>query len=290
MLSADALSRAAERGELADLVDPSSPLAPILHAAGRRFLRPLHVHVVGRPGTGRDTMVRALRERLRLTVTGPAEESAAGGSDTGRSGVVAEADLWLLLLAGPVRRADHDLWRSLPRERTLVVLGKADTHEDWDTAIEVAGQCSTRLGAPVHVVSQLLACADLDDRLFAALTALAGAGADMPSMAGRFLMGRPGSEEREVREALLRRIDAFGIDTALSLLAQGSASAADAATLNRTLHALSGLAELAGPIGERVEPVRRRRTADIRVELERAAARGWDRDAAERLLASGGVA
>ncbi|MGP3706749.1 hypothetical protein [Gordonia paraffinivorans] len=277
--ASSALSGAAERGELARLVDPASPLVPILDAAGCRFLRPLHAHVIGRPGTGRDTMVRALRERLRLTATGPAD---GAGAD-------ADADLWVLVLAGPPRHADHDLLRSAPADRTLVVLGKADTHPDWDTAVAVARRWSTRLGTPVHVVSQLLACADLDDRMFTALTELAAAGAEMPSMAGRFLVGRPGSAERAVREALLRRIDAFGVDTALSLLAEGS-DAADAASLNRTLHALSGVHDLAGPIGERVALVRRRREDEIRAELERAAARGLDRDGAERLLATGGVA
>src|SRR5690606_40829131 len=69
---------------------------------------------------------------LRLTATGPAD---GAGAD-------ADADLWVLVLAGPPRHADHDLLRSAPADRTLVVLGKADTHPDWDTAVAVARRWS----------------------------------------------------------------------------------------------------------------------------------------------------
>ncbi|WP_317451337.1 hypothetical protein [Gordonia jinghuaiqii] len=275
----DVLSRAAEQGRLVALVEPSSPLVPILDAAGRRFLRPLHVQVVGRPGVGRDTMARALRERLSLTAIGPGE---------GKHGA-ADADLWLLVLAGLPRRADHELLTSLPPDRVVVVLGKADTHGEWETATAVASTCSTRLGVPVQPVSQLLACADLDPAEFAALTAMAQAGEEMPSMAGRFLVGRPGSAERLMRQGLLRRIDAFGIETALALIAAGSAAAGDERTLNRALRDASGVADLSGPIGARVGRVRYWREVEVRAELERAAAGGHDREAVERLLAAPGV-
>ncbi|MDS1114132.1 hypothetical protein RD149_10150 [Gordonia westfalica] len=268
---------AAEQGGLAGLVEPSSPLVPILSAAGRRFLRPLHVQVVGRPGVGRDTMARALRERLALTVIGPGEDARAA----------ADADLWLLLLAGPPRRADHELLRALPADRVVVVLGKADTHPDWDSAVEVASRASTALGLPVYAVSQLLACADLDAAEFAALAQFAAEQVEMPSMAGRFLVGAPGSDERLLRQGLLRRLDAFGIDTALRLLAEGSEAATDAAALNRALHAVSGVPQLTAAFADHVGRVRFWREVEIRAELERAAAAGHDRESAERLLAGG---
>ncbi|AZZ80726.1 hypothetical protein C5O27_06250 [Gordonia alkanivorans] len=272
----DPLSAAAEQGGLADLVEPSSPLVPVLSAAGQRFLRPLHVQVVGRPGVGRDTMARALRERLAPTVTGLGEDAPA-------------ADLWLHVLAGPPRRADHELLSSLPADRVVVVLGKADTHPDWEAAVDVARRCSTQLGLPVHAVSQLLACADLGAAEFAALTRLAAERAEMPSMAGRFLAGAPESEERLLRQGLLRRIDAFGIGTALRLIAEESEEAADADALNRALHARSGVTQLGAAFGDRVGRVRFWREVEIRAELERAAARGCDRENAERLLAAGGA-
>lgn len=274
------LSLAAEQGRLADLVDPASPLVPVLTTAGRRFLRPLHVQVVGRPGTGRDTLARALRERLSLSVIGPGEDAQDA----------ADADLWVLVLAGLPRRADHELFSSLPSDRVLAVLGKADTHGDWDSAVAVASTCATRLGAPVYPVSQLLACADLDADEFAALTTLAAAGAGMPSMAGRFLVGRPGSDERRLRQGLLRRIDAYGIDTALALIESGAPVAATAKDLSRALQNASGVPELAGPIGERVARIRLWREVELRGRLEEAAAAGLDRAGAERLLAEAGAA
>ncbi|WP_055475688.1 hypothetical protein [Gordonia sp. HS-NH1] len=274
------LSVAAEQGRLADLVDPGSPLVPVLTAAGRRFLRPLHVQVVGRPGTGRDTMARALRERLSLTVIGPGE---------GEQGA-ADADLWLLVLAGLPRRADRELLASLPSDRVLVVLGKADTHGDWDSAVAVASTCATRLGTPVYPVSQLLACADLDAAEFAALTTMAAAGVGMPSMAGRFLVGRPGSDERLLRQGLLRRIDAYGIDTTLALIESRSPVAATAQELSRALRDASGVPDLAEPLGARVGHIRYWREVELRTRLEEAAAAGLDRPGAERLLAGAGVA
>ncbi|MGW8814917.1 hypothetical protein [Gordonia terrae] len=276
----DELSLAAEQGRLTDLVEPSSPLAPILTVAGRRFLRPLHVRVVGRPGTGRDTMVRALRERLSLSVIGPGEDAQDA----------ADADLWLLVLAGLPRQADHELFSSLPSDRVLVVLGKADTHGDWDSAVAVASTCATSLGTPVYPVSQLLACADLDDGEFAALTTMAAAGVGMPSMAGRFLVGRPGSDERLLRQGLLRRIDAYGIDTALALIQSGAPVAATATDLSRALQSASGVPDLAGPIRERVARIRHWREVELRNRLEEAAASGFDRAGAERLLAGAGAA
>ncbi|WP_439030493.1 hypothetical protein [Gordonia terrae] len=277
--AAGMVSAAAEAGTLADLVEPSSPLVTVLTAAGRRFLRPLHVEVVGRPGAGRDTMARALRERLSLISIGPGE-GARGTAD---------ADLWLLVLAGLPRRADHELLASLPSDRVVVVLGKADTFGDWNAAAGVAATCSTRLGTPVYPVSQLLACADLDAGDFAALRALASAGAEMPSMAGRFLLGRPGSDERMMRQALLRRIDAYGIDTALALIAAGSSAADSVDALNRALRDASGITDLTDPIGARVGRVRHWREVELRAVLEDAAAGGVDREGAERLLAAAGA-
>ncbi|MFC9979537.1 hypothetical protein [Gordonia sp. NPDC127522] len=270
---------AAEQGRLVDLVDPVSPLVPVLAGAGRRFLRPLHVQVVGRPGTGRDTMARALRERLSLTVIGPGEDEQG----------VADTDLWILVLAGPPRRADRELFASLPADRLLVVLGKADTHGDWDAAVAVAASCAERLDTPVYPVSQLLACADLDDAEFAALATMAAAGVGLPSMAGRFLVGRPGSDERLMRQGLLRRLDAFGIDTALALIESRSVVAANAEALSRALRDASGVPDLAGPIGERVDRIRHWREVELRARLEEAAAAGVDRAGAERLLAGAGA-
>ncbi|GAB89530.1 hypothetical protein [Gordonia rhizosphera] len=289
--STGVLARMAEAGRLGDLVAPTSAARADLEAAGRRYARPLHVEICGRPGTGRDTLARAMRERLAVSAIGPGEST----------GPAADADLWIHLLGGPPRRADHDLLSSLPADRTIVVLGKADTHGEPSVAAAVAADCARSLGVEVPAVSPLLACSDLADEEFVYLRRLAAAGAKMPPMTGRFLTGtlaegpdRPGSEpsggdERALRTGLLRRIDRFGIATALRLIAAGGPAGGSAGALNRALHELSRLDRLVPPIRGRVERVRFWRLAELRAALELTAARGHDRETIEHLLRAGGV-
>ncbi|NED70487.1 hypothetical protein G3I15_57170, partial [Streptomyces sp. SID10244] len=75
----------------------------------------------------------------------------------------------------------------MPADRTVVVLGKADTHGSPEAAADVAAECAQHLGVPVQAVSQLLACADLSDDEFDLLRRLVAAGQTMPSMSGQFL-------------------------------------------------------------------------------------------------------
>ncbi|MCH5641017.1 MULTISPECIES: hypothetical protein [unclassified Gordonia (in: high G+C Gram-positive bacteria)] len=274
----DVLTRAADAGRLESLVEAGSPLRSTLEIAGRRYLAPLHVQVLGRDGVGRDTMARALRERLSLSVIGPGENDSA-----------ADADLWLYVLAGLPRRADVGAVRRLPADRRIVVLGKADTHGDWDTAVQIAAKAADVLRTRVFTVSALLACADLDDDEFAQLRAWVADGVEMPSMAGRFLSGPPGSAARQMRVGLLRRLDQFGIDLALALIGSGSPAAADVEALNRSLQAASGIADLVEPIRGHIGVVRGWRQIELRAAVERAAAAGLDRDTAEALLAGGHI-
>ena len=83
--------------------------------------------------------------------------------------------------------------------------------------------------------------------------------------------------------------DAFGIDTALALIESRSAVAANAEALSRALRDASGVPDLAGPIGERVDRIRQWREVELRARLEEAAAAGVDRAGAERLLAGAGA-
>ncbi|MYR07177.1 hypothetical protein GTV32_13065 [Gordonia sp. SID5947] len=285
-----ALARVVESGRLVALVDPLSPARAALDDAARRYGRPLQIWVGGRPGTGRDTFARALRERLSVTTIGPGAGEMAD----------ADADLWMYVLSGPPRAADRAAVAALPADRSVVVLGKADTQGAGAAAADLAAGCAARLGVPVLAVSQLLACADLSDAEFDFLHRLSAAGVRMPSMAGQFLTITPGrdpdaaplfpGDERALRAGLLRRIDRRGIEIALDLLATDDPVVVDAATLNATLQARSGIEQLVPLIRERVDIVRHRRLADVRSRLELVAARGWDRDVIEQLLANGEVA
>ena len=280
------LARALTDGRLVELVDEASPLRPALDAIGRRHSRPLQIQIAGRPGTGRDTMARAVRERLAVTAIGPGE-AAEGARD---------ADLWLYVLTGPPRRADRKALSALPAELTMVVLGKADTFGDWETATEVAHQCAAVLELPVAPVSQLLACADMRDDEYNFLRMLHHAGEEMPSMAGQFLVGSIAhlpvpddvapleTSERLMRANLMSRVDQFGIQAALDLIASGHPASADAAALNTALRNASGIDVLRDAIGDRVGQVRVRRDVQARAALEDLAAAGEDRDVLEQAL------
>lgn len=287
-IRSSALARAVESGELAAVVGPDSPVRAHLADAAGRYARPLQIAVCGRPGTGRDTVARALRERLSVTAIGPGEVGEGA----------ADADLWLYVLSGPPRRADHTLLATVPRDRTIVVLGKADTHGLGDATVAdaVAAECAETIGLPVHPVSALLACADLSDGETDFLRGLAAAGETMPSMAAQFLTASTEGaktsvgDERTVRAGLLRRIDQRGIDIALAVLAECAGDEPTASTVNRELHAESGIHDLVPVIRERVEVVRYWRLVELRARVELLAARGADRDALEHLLQIGEAA
>lgn len=278
------LADALASGTLADLVPPGSAARPVLDEAGRRYNRPLLIRLAGRPGTGRDTMARALRERLSVMVIGPGEDADA------------DVDLWVHLLTGPPRAADRAALAALAPDRTLIVLGKADIHlggpdDDPDDACQgspelaaVRAEVSAQSNCPVVAVSALLACADLDADELDFLRELVAAGEHMPSMAAHFLTGGPGSRQRLMRTALLRRLDRYGIEVVMDLIASGDSAAADAASVNRKLWSLSGIDDLAPVIGEKVAAVRTWRGIQLRRRLDAAAACGIERVTLERLL------
>lgn len=270
------LALALSSGSIGQLFAPDSPAFGTLDAAARRYVQPLSVAVVGRRGVGRDTMARALCERFGV---------AAFVAERG-SGVFAGADLRVHVLAGAPRRADHDMFAASPRERTVVVLGKADTLAA-DAADGLVRVASESLGRPVVAVSQLSACATVSDDEFEFLRTLAADGEAMPSMSGHFLA--PARPRPQMRADLIRRLDAAGIGRALTLLAVDDPSAATAAALTRYLRATSGFDALRDAIETCMPTVAAHRGAQVRASLELAAAAGADRDSVERLLQTGGV-
>ena len=278
------LALALSSGSIGQLVAPDSPAFATLDAAARRYVQPLSVAVVGRRGVGRDTMARALSERFGV---------AAFVAERG-SGVLAGADLRVHVLAGAPRRADHEMLGASPRERTVVVLGKADTlaaDAVSGAADAVAGlvrAASESLGRPVVAVSQLSACATVSDDEFEFLRQLVADDEVMPSMSGHFLApARPA--QSQMRADLLRRLDAAGVARALSLVAVADPAAGSASTLTGYLRATSGFDALREAFAACMPAVVAHRGAQVRASLELAAAAGADRDSVERLLCTGGV-
>ena len=278
------LALALSSGSVGQLVAPDSPAFATLDAAARRYVQPLSVAVVGHRGVGRDTMARALSERFGV---------AAFVAERG-SGVLAGADLRVHVLAGAPRGADHDMLAASPGERTVVVLGKADTlpsdavSGESDAVARLVRTASESLGRPVVAVSQLSACATVSDDEFAFLRRLVADGEVMPSMSGHFLApARPA--QLQMRADLLRRLDAAGVARALSLVAADDPAAAGASTLTGYLRATSGFDTLREAFAACMPAVVAHRGAQVRASLELAAAAGVDRDSVERLLCTGGV-
>lgn len=254
-------------------VSISAPTSELVASCARRYLSGLSVAVVGRAGVGRDTMARALRERLSVAALGPGEDET----------LIADADLWIQVILGVPRADDWDLWAQLPPDRRIVVLGKADTVGDAATVAAVTAEISAVMGVAVIPISALLACADVTENEWEFLRELSAAGEQVPSMAGYFLLGDMGSRERTLRRALLRRLDQFGIETALDLM-ETRGAVTDAAELNTALHHYSGITAVRAAIADRVDRIRHWRGIAVRDRLERAAADACARDEIERLL------
>ncbi|MCP2176371.1 hypothetical protein [Williamsia maris] len=242
-----------------------------LHRAARELDGRLRVAVRGRAGTGRDTMARAVRERLAVTPIGP------GDDDT-------DADVWLYVLVGWPRPADRVALRRLPPERTVLALGKADTLGSWEDAEETARACARDLGRSVHPTMPLLACADLVDEEFELLAQMLRDDEPMPSMAAHFITGD--RAERTLRTGLLRRLDQFGILSALDLLEAGADADTplDRRALEYLLHRQSGIPGLAAPLAATLDAVRVRRLHGVVGLLDRVAASGTARDEIEHTL------
>lgn len=262
----------AESGRLTDEFT-GLPGAASVEAAQRRHNRPLSVAVTGRPGSGRDTLARAVRRHLGVTAIGAGEPAAAE-----------VADLRLYSLAGGLHDDDLAAVSTADPARTVVVLGKTDQCAEPEA---VAAAAAAALGRPVAAVSGLLAAADLRDDDLAVLQDLVAAGiTELPSMIARFVAAAevPDPDERRIRTGLLRRLDRLGLQLCLDLVVQQHPAATSADELNRFLHRCSGIDGIDEPLRRCLPAVRRHRAAELRAALERIAAAGTGRDTAELLL------
>ncbi|SIR61566.1 hypothetical protein [Williamsia sterculiae] len=243
-------------------LDP--PRDAVLRAAIGAVSAPLRVAVAGRPGTGRDTLVEALRMRWEVSAVGP-------GGDVGA------ADLVLYVLVGTVRAVDLRALAGMPTNRTVVVLGKADTLGGWDAAREQAARCADLLGRPVIPLIPLLATVRLGDDDHRCLLSAAASDEPTPVMTARFVVG----DRRELRMELVRRVDRFGLDWCVRTVRERGAERCSASSLTNGLHRISGLDGLTPAVAARLWAVGEHRMDRFRTVVERLAAE--DRDARDRL-------
>ncbi|MCZ4549992.1 hypothetical protein [Gordonia rubripertincta] len=229
---------------------------------------PLRVAVTGRHGTGRDTLARAVRRVFDVSPIGPGDDDA-------------DADVWLHVLAGWPRPDDTQAMSRLNPERSLVILGKADTLGSWPAARARAAECTEELGRPVVALMPLLAVADLGEPDMELLATLAAAGEVVPPMQASFV-DAGGPHQRLARIGLLRTLDAYGIACVLALFAEGPI---DAAELGAQLVGRSGLPALGEFLTTAAGSAGRLRLARVADQLELVAASGLCRDDIEHLLA-----
>ncbi|MGW5573900.1 hypothetical protein ACWEVD_22125 [Nocardia thailandica] len=228
--------------------------------------RPLRIQIAGRAHSGRSTV----REALALMT---AQETEAvdlpGGSDP-----VLDGDLVVYVLSGGPQPADLRVLAGLPRDRTVVVLNKADAvGSRWSEAVAAADRYGRELGLQMVPVVASLAVrtkagvvgeADLADlrRLAADPSAPAALAVD--------LFTAPGPDE-DVRRRLLADWDLFGVDTALAALRADPDLSGPA--LIQILHAASGIDPLYRLVHRRYEQAGALRDGALLDDLRRLAAR-----------------
>jgi GTPase Era involved in 16S rRNA processing len=109
----------------------------------------VRIQVTGRAGAGKSTLLQALA-LISAEETTPVDEP-------GRPDPVLDADLLVYVLSSALQPGDRAVLSGLPRDRTLVVLNKADAvGSRWGDAVAAVDQCGYEMGmATLPVVSEL---------------------------------------------------------------------------------------------------------------------------------------
>jgi hypothetical protein len=224
-----------------------------ISAVMERVDAPVSVAVRGRDGVGRGTVEAALASACVTIVDAEAD-----------------ADMDVVVVAEVVKPEDRAMIGARP---SLVVLNKADlagfgAGGPLAVAHRRAAGYRALTGVPTVPVVGLLATAELDDELVAALRSLTAEPADLSSTDG--FLSAPHRLPRRVRARLLDTLDLFGI--AHGVLALRNGVPADA--LPEALRRLSGLDHVVDAIVATGAEVRYRRVCSAVVELRTLAAAG----------------
>jgi len=252
---ADALTRFAATSD-----DPR--LTPII----TRVSAPLRVAVLGRDGVGRGTVAAALTA-AEVTVT----------SDP------AGADVHVLVIAEALKPEERARARAADRP-IMTVLNKADLTGlggggPLARAHRRAADVRAQTGVPTIPMVALLATAELDDELMAALRVLVTEPVDLTSTDA--FVATEHALNRELRLRLLATLDRFGIARAVLALSGG----ADDPTVSATLRRASQIGRVLEHIEAAAAPVRYRRVRSAVTEL-RSLAVASDDDRLTRFLST----
>ncbi|MGO4446988.1 hypothetical protein AB4Z42_26915 [Mycobacterium sp. 2YAF39] len=259
LIFVDVLTQFAERSR-------NPRLTPIIRRAGA----PVRVAVEGRRGVGRTTVAAA------LTCSGVAVSTDA-----------ADADVAVHVIAEVLKPEDR-LAVSRSDRPTAIVLNKADlTAYGVDGPLAVAQRHAAAIGAstntPTVAMVGLLAAAELDDELMAALRTLVDTPADLASTDAFVRCEHPLSAQ--MRRRLLDALDRFGITRAVMAIEDG----ADAAAVRALLRRMSGVEYAVAQVEAVAAPVRYQRVRAAIGELHALAIRSGDQELAGFLVADGTV-
>jgi hypothetical protein len=242
----DVLTRFAERSR-------NPRLTPIV----RRVGAPVRVAVHGRCGVGRTTVSAALTSAGLVVTDG------------------ADAEVAVLVIAESLKPED----RLAAGRSQLIILNKADlTGFDAAGPLALAQHRAAAVHASTHTPTVpmvgLLAVAELDDELMAALRTLVRAPADLTSTDAFVEAEHP--LPGPLRRRLLDTLDRFGIAHAVLAIEGG----ADGAGVRELLRRISRIDEAANHVEALTAPVRYRRVRAALAELHSLAVRSGDHDLA----------
>ncbi|WP_029930270.1 hypothetical protein [Nocardia otitidiscaviarum] len=244
-----------------------TPVPPRLEAAVRRWRRPLRIQVTGRSRAGKTTVQRALALL--------AAEETASVDVPGQPEPVLDGDLVLYILAGAPHPADRAVLATVPPERMLLVLNKADAiGSRWSDAVTAAERCAEEFGMAVHPVVATLAAHTRSGIVTDAERATLCRHRDHPDptfalVPERFTDPAFGSDTAD-RKALLARWPLPGLACALSALRYRPELSSG--RILQILHAASGIDPLHADLRRRCEAHAARRGGELLDELTRLAA------------------
>ncbi|WP_107653301.1 hypothetical protein [Nocardia suismassiliense] len=234
-------------------------------AAVSAWRTPPRIQVLGRSHAGRTTVSHALA-LMSAVESGPVDEPDMPDP-------VLDADIAVYVLSAAPSPADRRVLATLPPERTIVVLNKADAiGARWADAVAAAEQYGRELGlAVLPVVASLAMRTRAGAMTEADLTALRrlAANADAALTLSPDLFVAPGPDLAE-REQLLQRWDLYGVTCALAALGHDPGLAPQ--TLLQILHAASGIDAVHQLLHRRYEQVSALRGGELLDELSRLAA------------------
>nr|WP_221333231.1 hypothetical protein [Nocardia transvalensis] len=243
-------------------------IADQLVTAASAWRRPLRIQVTGRARAGKSTLLRALA-LMSAVETEPVDEP-------GKPDPVLDGDLIVYVVSAAPQPADRRILADLPRDRTIVVLNKADAiGSRWGEAVAAADQIAHGLGFPTLPLVSALAVrtragTPSDDDLRTLRRHANNADPNFTLSPELFTAQSAGPDVAE-RQAVLEHWGLYGVSCALTALRYEPNLGPR--ELLQLLHAVSGIDPVHGLLHRHYERIGAQRGGEFLDELDRLAAR-----------------